>query len=234
MTRVAKHEQVREILRAELLAMGDSRSIETERELAVRFGVSRMTVRQALGALREEGVIRSVRGVGTFSSRPTLSKGPALTSFSEDLASRGYRATTRVVAATLESASADVAIDLGVPIGTAVYRLERIRLADDIPLCLEVVHLAAARFPQLLEHELTDSLYSLLESAYGVSLRRGEQTVRAVNMGEYESDLLDVSPGAAALHIKRITTDQTGRVVERGMAICRGDLYDYHFVVTRP
>ncbi len=235
MSRPAKHQVVRERILAEVVSkMSPSQPLQTERELAERFGVSRMTVRQALNSLRDDGVISSVRGVGTFVSKPRLSKAPALTSFSEDLASRGYTPSTTVISTSLDEASTDVAIDLGIPMGAKVYRIERVRLADGVPLCYEEVFLHAERFPGLLDHDLARSLYQTMEESYGVSLRRGTQTVRAVNLSRYHADLLETDEGAAALLMKRITTDERGKIIERGMAMCRGDLYDYHFVVTRP
>jgi len=231
----AKHRQVRERILADVVAKRNpTEPLPTERELAESFGVSRMTVRQALGALRDEGVISSVRGVGTFVAKPRVSKAPTLTSFSEDLVSRGYVPSTIVLSASVEEAIADVAIDLGIPIGAKVFRLERLRLADGLPMCHEEVYLHAERFPGLLQTDLTQSLYATLEASYEVRLRRGAQSVRAVNLSAYHADLLETAEGAAALHMKRITTDERGKIIERGAAMCRGDLYDYHYIVTRP
>lgn len=234
MDKRAKHQQLRERLLVEVTTtMAPNDMLPTERKLAERFGVSRMTVRQALNGLRADGVLRSVRGVGTFVAQPRLSKAPALTSFSEDLAARGYTPSTQLIAAEEGPAATHVAVDLGVPTGARVYRIERLRLADGIPLCHEEVWLHATRFPGLLDEELTMSLYGLLESRYQVQLLRAKQQVRAVNVGEESARLLDVEPNAAGLHVARISMDQSGRTVERGQSLCRGDLYDFSFVVTR-
>jgi GntR family transcriptional regulator len=230
-----KHQEVREMLLAEVAAtMSPDDMLPTERQLAERFGVSRMTIRQALNGLRADGVLRSVRGVGTFVARPRLSKGPALTSFSEDLIARGYEPSTEVIATDELIAETHVAVELGVPPGARVYRIERLRLADGSPMCHEEVYLHAGRFAGLLEYDLTHSLYQVLESEYGVRLRRAQQQVRAINVDERAADLLGVEPGSAALHVKRISMDDAGRIVERGQSVCRGDLYDFSFVVTRP
>lgn len=232
--RLAKHQQLRQRILGEVVVdMSPNDMLPTERQLAERFGVSRMTVRQALNGLRDDNVLRSVRGVGTFVAQPRLSKAPALTSFSEDLAARGYTPSTTLVAAEELAAQTHVAVDLGVPPGAQTYRIERLRLADGIPLCHEEVHLHAPRFPGLLEEDLTLSLYGLLESKYGVRLQRAKQQVRAVNLGEVSAGLLDVEPSSAGLHVERISTDENGRIVERGQALCRGDLYDFTFVVSR-
>lgn len=235
MSQQTKHQELRERLLAEVTGeMSPNDMLPTERQLAERFGVSRMTVRQALNGLRADGVLRSVRGVGTFVARPRVSKAPSLTSFSEDLAARGYEPSTQLIAAEEISAVTNTAVELGMPPGTQVYRIERLRLGDGSPMCHEEVCLPAARFPGLLEEDLTQSLYRVLETKYEVRLRRAQQHVRAINLGPRPAQLLGVEPHAAALHVKRISMDESGRIVESGQSICRGDLYDFSFVVTRP
>lgn len=230
-----KHQEVRERVLAEVVAtMAPDDMLPTERQLSERFGVSRMTVRQALNGLRADGVLRSVRGVGTFVARPRLSKGPALTSFSEDLKARGYLPTTRLIAGEELAAETHVAIELGIPPGARVLRIERLRLADGSPMCHEEVFLPASRFPGLLAEDLTHSLYGVLDAKYGVRLRRAQQRIRAINVGARQAQLLEVEPHSAALHVTRISIDEAGRIVERGQSVCRGDLYDFSFVVTRP
>jgi GntR family transcriptional regulator len=135
-----------------------------------------------------------VRGVGTFVARPRVSKGPALTSFSEDLIARGYEPSTRLIAAEEVEAETAVAVELGIPPGAKVYCIERLRLADGSPMCHEEVYLHAPRFPGLLEQDLTRSLYQVLESEYGVQLRRAHQQIRAVNVGGHRARLLGVEP----------------------------------------
>lgn len=208
--------------------------LPTERQLAERFGVSRMTVRQAMNGLRSDGVLHSVRGLGTFLAGPRLSKPPALTSFSEDLKSRGFTPTTRVISVEEVKLTTDIAVELGVAPGTRAFRVERLRLADGNPMCHEEVFLPAHRFPGLAEQPLDQSLYGLLSAQYGVEVRRAQQQIKAINLDADMAALLTVDPGAAALLVKRITIDDDGRIVERGQSICRGDLYDFSLVVTRP
>lgn len=229
-----KHREIRErVLNEVAVSLGHNEMLPTERQLAERFGVSRMTVRQALNGLREEGFLHSVRGVGTFLAAPRVSKPPALTSFSEDLVARGYTPSTRLIAAEEVSLRTDVAIELGLAPGARGYRIERLRLADGNPMCHEEVFLSASRLPGLLRHDLEQSLYGLLHEQYGVVMRRAQQQIKALNLDERIAGLLGLDPGAAALLVKRITADDEGRIVERGQSICRGDLYDFSLVVTR-
>jgi GntR family transcriptional regulator len=229
-----KHQEVRERILSEVTAdLSPQDMLPTERQLAERFGVSRMTVRQAMNGLRNDGVLHSVRGLGTFLAVPRLSKSPALTSFSEDLKSRGFVPSTKVLAVEEARLSTDIAIELGVAPGTRAYRVERLRLADGNPMCHEEVFLPAHRFPGLATHALDQSLYAVLRDQYGVVMRRAQQQIKAINLDSALAELLAVEPGAAALLVKRITQDEEGRIVERGQSICRGDLYDFSLVVTR-
>jgi GntR family transcriptional regulator len=230
-----KHQEVRERILAEVTAgLSPQDMLPTERQLAERFGVSRMTVRQAMNGLRNDGVLHSVRGLGTFLAAPRLSKPPALTSFSEDLKSRGFTPSTRVISVEEVKLTTDIAVELGVAPGSRAFRVERLRLADGNPMCHEEVFLPAYRFPGLEKQALDQSLYGVLEREYGVVMRRAQQQIKAINLDPDMAELLTVEPGAAALLVKRITVDEDGRIVERGQSICRGDLYDFSLVVTRP
>lgn len=164
-----KHEALRRLLQADIARMRPDEALPTERQLAERCNVSRATARRALQAPREDGLIRSVRGVGTFVSHPKIAKMSTLTSFSEDLRSRGYHPSAEVLAAELVEADPHHATALGVDPGTALHRIERLRLGDDFPICLETVCLSAQRFPDLDESLLKGSLVE-----YGESLCRGD------------------------------------------------------------
>jgi GntR family transcriptional regulator len=229
-----KHQEVRERILAEVTSgLAAKDMLPTERQLAERFGVSRMTVRQALNGLRDEGVLHSVRGLGTFLAGPRLSKAPALTSFSEDLKARGFTPSTKVLAIEQVRLTTDIAVELGIAPGSQAFRVERLRLADGNPMCHEEVFLPASRFPGLADHDLEQSMYGVMRDHYDVVLRRAQQQIKAINLDERIADLLDVEEGAAALLVKRVTMDEQGRIVERGQSICRGDLYDFSLVVTR-
>jgi GntR family transcriptional regulator len=234
MPKRVKHLEVRDYLLAEFVNRDSgSHMLPTEIQLAERFGVSRMTVRQALNSLRDEGVLRAVRGVGTFIVRPRLSKGLTLTSFSDDLRARGYEPSSQVLSAEETTANTHLAMELGIRPGAQVSRIERLRLADGNPICLEDVFLPLARFPGLIGHDLSGSLHEVIETAYGAEIRRAEQRVGAINVTGRTAELLGVEEGLACIHVKRITMDSQGRIVSSGQSICRGDVYDFHYIISR-
>ncbi|MEV0224494.1 GntR family transcriptional regulator [Streptomyces sp. NPDC050704] len=228
-----KHEALRRRLQADIARMRPDEALPTERRLAERYEVSRATARRALQALREDGLIRSVRGVGTFVSHPQITKTSALTSFSEDLRSRGYRPGAELLAAELVEADLHHSTALGVDPGTTLHRIERLRLGDDFPICLETVYLSAERFPNLDESQLQGSLSEALQVTHGVRVVRATQQIRAVNVTGRQAGLLGVKEGSAALLVRRTAFDDTGHVVEYGESLCRGDLYEFSLVVTK-
>lgn len=234
-----KHQALQRRLASDIARMQPDEALPTERQLAEDYGVSRATARRALQALREAGLVRSVRGVGTFVSQPQVTTVSALTSFSEDLRARGYRPGSELLGAERIAADLHLSTALGVDPGAAVHRVERLCLGDDFPVCLETVHLPVARFPDLdadpaaLTGSLSGSLSEVLSTAYGVRVVRAGQQIRAVNLAARPAGLLGVREGAAALLVRRTAWDATGHVVEYGESLCRGDLYDFSLVVTR-
>jgi GntR family transcriptional regulator len=231
---VAKHAWLRQVLRQEITEkLAPHQMLPPERELTTRFGVSRMTLRQALRALTEEGLIYAVRGVGTFVTEPRLSKDLALSSFSEDMRARGLRPGSRLITAEEVDADAAIAKDLGIEPGASAYRLERLRSADDIPVAHEQVYLPGRLFPRLLDQDLEGSLYELMGSRYRIHVERAQQTIQAVNLGKRLADLLAVPVRTAALHVRRIGIDGQGRVVERADTLYRGDRYDFSATIRR-
>src|SRR3954470_16697152 len=134
---VPKYSQLREIL-LDLVEteLDEDQSIPSERELSARFGLSRMTVRQAVDHLVSEGRLYRVQGKGTFVARPKIDMPLRLTSFTEDMRSRGMTPGARDLGRRVVPATAAVARELGLEIGAAVFVIERLRTADGVPMAL--------------------------------------------------------------------------------------------------
>lgn len=228
-----KHEQIRQKLAAEIRKLDPHTLLPTERDLAATHGVSRATVRLALDALSDSGLVYRVQGAGTFVAGPTISKTVSLTSFSEDMEVRGMTPSSRLLAADQVPAGAAIAEDLGIDPEEPVIRLSRVRLADDEPICLETAHLPASRVPGLLEHDLGGSLYQILSGVYGLRVVRAEQVVKAVVLDVGDAAMLGTAPGSAALRMHRISLDERDRQVESTTSIYRADRYDLRLAVRR-
>lgn len=207
--------------------------LPSERDLMQRYGVSRMTVRQAVEMLADEGLVYRVRGSGTFVAESRkIVKSLRLSSFSEDIRARHMQPGSRLLARQTVPADADVARDLFLEPGTPVIHLERLRTADGEPMCLENVWVPERLVPELAEQEEVDSLYSWLARA-GADPEYADQTIRATVVNVAAAELLGVPPHSPALEIFRITHDTRGRAVERAASIYRADRYDFQLTITR-
>ena len=212
------------------IAAGNLKPLEAlpgERDIAEAFNVSRVTVRKAISGLVEQGLLTQRQGSGTFVAAPPqrveqpLSR---LTSFTEDMRLRGLEASVRWLARTVTLASPDEAMRLSLSPSDTVSRLRRLRLANNVPMAIECATVPT-RFladPNLVEA----SLYDVLE-ANGALPVRALQRLRAANLSPEDAALLDVSPGAAALAIDRMSYLEGGTPVEFTQSFYRGDAYDF-------
>ena len=207
--------------------LGPGAMLPGERELSVRFGVSRATVRKALEELMARRVVERRHGAGTFVRRPAVAQPLMATSFGDDMRRRGLTPASRLLWSDLVVADADLAAHLEMPTGEAVLRVCRVRLADDEPMTLETLHVPAGRVPGLRGEDLEGvaSYYEILATRFGRRIRSGTQSVAPVVLGPDEAALLGVDPGAAALRFVRTSRDQHGEVVERVESVARGDRY---------
>lgn len=225
---MTKSEQVRRLIEERFISINQpSAVLPSERNLAELLGVSRMTVRAGIKLLERDGLLRSIPGAGTVVVAPHMSKGTALTSFTEDARARGWVPGSRVLDRFAVPADLETAADLGIEPGDEVYVIGRVRLADDAPLCVERVQLPAAYVPGLIDLDLECSLYALLATRYGIRISRHDRRTRAVNIDATNAELLGVQPRAATLYVAQIGYDQNGRPIERGQSIYRGDRYDF-------
>ncbi len=222
-----KHEE----LRARLSQLIDSgmpphEPLPSERELMERFGVSRMTVRHALADLVQRGRVYRVHGAGTFVAEPIVRKEMTLTSFSEDMAARGLLASSLLLAVRTEPAGAVVGQALQVSPVDAVIHLNRLRLANDEPMCLEETYLPLAIVGNIAaELDETTSLYERLRTSAGIRIVRAEQELKPTVLSAEEAELLGVPPLSPALHMTRVTYDDRGRRIEYAKSLYRGDRY---------
>ena len=164
---VPKHVELREKLRSKFQRMAPNSAIPSARELAHTHKVSAMTVRQALVALQQEGIINSVPGLGTFVSDRRMSKRLVFTSFSQEVAERGMKPSSKVVTAIKTKVTdPKLAEILQIQVGDPIYKIERIRYADNIPMALEESIISANLMPGLLDQDLKTSLYEIFKNTF--------------------------------------------------------------------
>lgn len=218
---------LRERIRSGGLAPGAQ--VAPEPELMAEFGVSRATVRQALAGLVAEGLLEIRRGLGTYvSARRFEHTIGGFYSFSREIEAHGLRPGTTVLDLRTVPAAEGAAEALGIPLGTPVVALRRLRLAGPDPLVVETSHLPASRFPGLETVDFsTVRLYDTLLNAYGCRPTRARETFEPVLLTDDEALLLDQLRGAPALRVERTAFDQDDLPIEFCRSTVRGDRYRY-------
>lgn len=212
--------------------MASNSLIPSARELAKTYKVSAMTVRQALVALQQEGMIHSVPGLGTFVSDHKMSKKLTFVSFSQEISERGMKPSSKIVTAIKTTVkSQEVAVSLNLKVGDSVYKIERVRFADKIPMALEESFISADLIPGLLDFDLSHSLYEIFKNSYEKAVTRAECVVSPINLSKRQADLLDTEVKSAALNFVVVAYDSRGRALERCSSIKRGDRFDFKYSI---
>jgi GntR family transcriptional regulator len=230
----AKGQALREIIEALVASLGPGAPLPSERLLADRYGLARMTVRSEVDRLVAEGIVYRLHGRGSFVAEPRVAQAGLLSSFSEDMRARGLTPGSIVRSHQVTAAGPFLAGTLELAPGTALAEFERLRTADGAPLALERVYLPAERFPGIgaadLEH---GSLFELLASRYDTRLSGADQRVVAVAIEESEAPLLGVGEGEPGLRFHTLARDNRGRPAYYATSLFRGDRYEIELRQTR-
>ena len=220
-----KHVQVREYVRTLISTAAPGSSAPSERELVARFGVARMTVRQALDALVAEGLLERVPGRGTFVSQPRRRVG-LLSSFTEDMMGRGLLPESQTLLARREQAGPGVARALGISPGDAVIHWKRLRRGDQQVVCVEDAYLNEVLLPGFLQTGMPTSLYEALRER-GLRPTWAEDAISADAATAEEAEQLEIEPGDPVMHLSRraLSADM---VVEVSRTTFRHDRFTMH------
>lgn len=216
---------IEEAVRTGAIRSGDA--LPSERDLAQKVDVSRVTVRKAVQHLVKDGILVQRHGSGTFVAPQTQRVEQSLshlTSFTEDMARRGMAVSSVFLDKGIFVPSPEETVVLGLSAGEMVTRIARLRLSSGMPLAIERAALSSRVLPD--PNVVTSSLYNLLEQS-GLRPVRAIQRIRAANLTEPDAELLKVPVGAAGLNIERISYLASGRVIEFTRSIIRGDAYDF-------
>ncbi len=204
--------------------LGPDDALPAERDLAEEFAVSRITVRKALDGLVGEGLLTRKQGAGTFVNGRVEKNFAKLTSFSEDMLARGRKPHSVWLSRSEGTVTPEESLTLGLSPGAAVFRFNRIRYADALPMALEYSTVPAncLTSPQ----EVDTSLYEAL-SRSGNRPTRALQRLRAVLFTPEQAELLDIKPKDPGLLIERRGFLKNGQAVEFTQSFYRGDAYDF-------
>jgi GntR family transcriptional regulator len=204
--------------------------LPSESELGSLFGVSRTTVRQALGELTAQGLLTRIQGKGTFISQPRIQQRlNLLTGFTQDMQGRRMRPASQVLDLEQVRAEGPAARYLGLVEGAAVVLLRRLRLADGEPMAVETAYLLGEFYEALRAEDLAErSLYDVLRRRCQTAPTRATQQMEASACPAPQARLLGLRKGDPVLHIHRTTYDQNDRPIEQVESFYRGDRYIFH------
>ncbi len=228
--------QIRNALREDianhLLVTGQK--IPSEDELAVRFGVSRMTVRQGITDLIEEGLLYRRHGVGTFVAQPHIERDSTrLNNFIETAQKEGIDVTLQVLIADILPAKLRVAKALCLNEGDLVVRVKTLRHVSGLPITVQDAFVSYKQFPQMLQEDLeAHQLWDIFES-HGFRVKRAIQRLEAREADQELARLLEVDEGSPILYKERTVYLDDGTPIEFTYCYNRGDRYTLTVVLDR-
>lgn len=234
---VPLHSQVRQRLRERILdgTYGQDARLPAESEISAIFGVSRITVRQALGDLQKEGLIVKVPGKGSFVARQRPSQDLGrLEGFGEAMSRKGHRVVNRVASHLELPASPEVAARLGLAAGEPVAEVRRVRCVDLQPVSYEVTWLPPAIGRRLRSENLAGrDIFLILEDDYGIALGHADIRIDAINADPALAAALSVPVGSALLRIERLTWALDGAPLDFEYLYVRGEAFQYALRLAR-
>src|SRR6202022_206431 len=205
--------------------------LDNELELARQLGVSRPTVRRAIGLLANKGLVIRRHGIGTLVVPVRVRRPVRLSSLYDDLKEAGQTPSTRLLAYEVVPAPAEVASSLQLSRGARVLHFERLRLASDQPIALMRNFVPLSLEELVTEDGLKSAgLYQLLRQN-GIHLRLASQTIGARSAQRREARLLKVPAGAPLLTMRRISHADAGHPVEYGAHVYPAERYSFEMSV---
>jgi GntR family transcriptional regulator len=228
-----KHIQLRDRVMDLVESLPVGAAIPSERELCVRYGVSRMTLRRALEELARQSYLVRRQGAATCTARPKISQRMTILSFTEDMRRRGMAASSRLISYDLHPAGARLATRLHVSVTDPVLTIGRLRIAGAEPMAIEWLNVPSALVPDLDPRDLeSQSFYALISSRFGICIAGGAQTIEPTVTEAHDARLLGVPLHSPALFVERSTWTEAGRVIEFVQSTYRGDRYRFEVELT--
>lgn len=221
------YQQLGEILRSRIDAgeWAPNTKIPSEHELNREYGLSRMTVRQVLTSLVNEGLLFRVQGKGTYVAPGKIStKSPAYTGMRQQLEDAGYKTSTELVDATMEKADKHIANHLGIAVGDDVVSITRLRRVEGEPVSIHISHVPLALAPSLLDQDpASEQLCVILDRDYDLVMGQVEETLESTRASRWEGETLSINPGEPLLLLRQQVRTPSGIPFEYTRILLRGD-----------
>ena len=209
--------------------------LPSENEFTQTLGVSRITVRQALGDLRNEGLVVKTHGKGSFVATPPVAQDlTRLRGLAESLTGAERTVHTRVLSIGPKRASAPVVTALGLTPGELVIELKTLRYLNRKPLALNRSYLPLDIGNRLIKADFANrDILSMLEGDLGLAIGHAEVSIGATNAKAGEARLLGVAAGAALVQVRRLVFTSASRPVHLEQSAYRSDLFSYTLTLER-
>lgn len=225
--------QLKEILKEEIdigkYKPGDR--IPSENEFAALLRISRNTAKQAIADLVSEGMLFRIQGKGTFVSEKKMFSGIMETfSFSEEIKNGSLKLTTRVIFAEEIIESEETIKYLKLKESRELFRIQRLRLLNNIPVALQTSYIPKFFCPDLLKHDLSaKSLYDILKENYNIGFSSFTESLSCVKADQYESGFLKVRKDSPLFFLTRKTYTKNDEIIEVVRSFMPGDRCEFNF-----
>jgi len=229
--------RLRDSLRAEIRSgrYRDGSPMPSEASLGERFRVSRITVRQALSELRNEGLIYKVNGKGSFVDAPKVHQSlQRLEGFGEAMSRLGFASRNRVIRKRTLPAPSAIASRLALAPGSPVTEIVWVRILDAAPFCYEVSYVPPEVGALLAAEELAErDMFAILENDHGYRLGHAELRIEAILANDVHARHLQTRVGQPCLRIERLTRRSSGAPIDFDYLTFRGDAFQYRLTIER-
>lgn len=221
------HDKIKNDIEHGVWKIGDR--LPSERELATQFNVSRMTLRQAIQTLADEGILERKIGSGTYVARKKVQeKMTGTTSFTDIMLSQNRVPSSKTVSYYVAKPSSSEMEKLKLKENEQIVRMERIRFADDLPICFEVASVPYSLVDQYSKTEITSSFYKTLEEKGSNKIGHANQTISAMLASEQIADYLKIKRGDAILRLRQISYFENGLPFEYVRTQYVGNRFEFY------
>lgn len=225
------HNQIKRDIENNKYKVGER--IPAERRLALQFNVSRMTLRQAIKTLEDEGVLERRLGSGTYvASQKVQEKMSGIMSFTEITKANGQVPTSKLISYRVTKPSLSEKEKLQIKDKETVLRMERVRSADGVPICYEVATIPYSLVKDFSKAEIATSLYKTLEKNGGYKIGDVTENIGATIANENDAKLLSINKGDPLVTRRQITQLSDGQPFEYVLASYVADRFEFTFSKT--
>jgi GntR family transcriptional regulator len=201
----------------------------SENELCEEFKVTRLTVRNALKKLKEEGCIYTEKGKGSFvKSRQIEQSLFKFYSFGRDYVQKGFDTETLVVSSEITNVEGRISELLELEGDDKVYKIVRLRKLDNTPALIETSFVPESLAPGIINYNLEElSIYDLLEKEYGFNISKAKEYLNPAITDNYQSKLLQIKKNTPVFVTERVSFKGEKKPVEVRVSVIRSDVFKF-------